>query len=153
MDFFPEITVTEAEAELMARGMLAVARADGKAHDRELAMVTSFYGEVVNGSPMQLASIEKEADVPPAVLAAGLTREPIGMLFIKTCILCAYADGTYHEKERAKVGQYAAALGIGDAALTELEQSVKEFLLGQLTGLQNRDAALEVAKELDLSGS
>ena len=146
MEFFPEIAMTEEEAELMAHGMLAVARADGKLHEREIAMVQSFYGEVSSASSM--ASLEHEPDIAPDVLAAGLARGSLGMLFVKTCILCAYADGTYHPKEKAKVDAYATALGIGAEAVGELEQSVKEYLLGHLTGLQNRDAAIEVAKKM-----
>ena len=148
MDFFPEIAVTDEEGELIARGLLAVARADGQLHDREITLVQGFYRDAAGGGAISLSSVEREADVAADVLASGLAREAVGMLFVKTSILLAYADGAYHEKERAKIAEYANALGIGDEALTQLEQSVKEFLLGQLTGLSNREAALEVAKEL-----
>ena len=148
MDFFPEIMLSETEAELVALGLLAVARADGKLHDRELALVQSFYGEVVDDGVVR--RLESEGDIDAAVLAAGLTREPVPMMFVKSAILCAYADGEYHEKERAKIVEYATALKIGEPALVELEQSVKEYLLGQLSHLQNREAALAVAKELEV---
>src|SRR5690606_1726764 len=131
-----------------AHGLLAVARADGKVHERELALIASFYGEIAGGSGNALASLANEPDIAPAVLAAGLTREPVAMLFVKTCILLAYADGEYHAKEKAKVDAFAHALQISDAAVAELEQSVKEYLLGHLAGLANREAALAVAKKL-----
>lgn len=150
MEFFPEVAVTENEAELIAHGLLAVARADGDLHQRELALVSSFYGEVVGGSGTSIASLANEPDIAPEVLAAGLGREPVAMLFVKTCILLAYADGSYSPKEKAKLEAYAHALEITDAALAELEQSVKEYLLGHLSGLKNREAALAVAKELDV---
>lgn len=150
MEFFPEITLSDEEGELIARGMLAVARADGQVHDREIGLVQGFFGEVGGGAPASLAAIEREADIDAKVLAAGLGREAVGMLFIKSCILLAFADGAYHEKERAKIEEYATALGIGADALGELEQSVKEFLLGQLTDLNNRDAAVTIAKELGI---
>jgi tellurite resistance protein len=127
-----------------------VARADGKVHDRELALVASFYGEIAGGTGTSLASLANEPDIEPDVLGSGLTREPVAMLFVKTCILLAYADGEYHAKEKAKVDAYAHALEISDSAVAELEQSVKEYLLGHLANLANRDAALEVAKKLDL---
>jgi len=148
MEFFPEIAITEGEAELIAHGLLAVARADGELHDRELALVASFYGEVVGGSGSNLAALANESDIEPDVLAAGLRREQVAMLFVKTSILLAYADGQYGEREKAKITGFARALEIGDAALTELEQSVKEYLLGHLSGLKNREAAVEVAKKL-----
>ena len=150
MEFFPEIVLSEEEGELIARGMLAVARADGQLHDREVALVQGFYGEIADGSAVSLAAVQREEDIAPEVLASGLARESVGMLFIKTCILLAYADGEYHAAEKAKIGAYATALEIGAPALAELEQSVKEYLIGQLGALQNRDAAVEVAKELGL---
>ncbi len=150
MEFFPEVMLSQGEAELMAHGLMAVARADGKLHEREIAMVRGFYGEVGSGSNNALSSFENEPDIEPSVLAAGLSREEVGMLFIKTAILCAYADGACHPKEKAKIVEYATALSIPGSAVAELEQSVKEFLIGHVAGLQNRDAALAVAKELDV---
>ncbi len=150
MEFFPEIAVTEGEAELIAHGLLAVARADGKLHERELALVSRFYGEVIGGDGAAIARVARESDIEPDVLAAGLSREPVAMLFVKTSILLAYADGQYHPEEKKRIEAYAHALEITDAALAELEQSVKEFLVGHLAGLANRDAALAVAKELDV---
>jgi tellurite resistance protein len=148
MDFFPEVMLTDREGELIALGLLAVARSDGKLHDRELALVQSFYGEVVDDAALR--NLEAEGDIDPEVLAAGLTREPIPMLFLKSAVLCAYADGEYHDKEKAKIEAFAKALEVEDGALEELHQSVKEYLLSQLSHLKNTDAALEVAKELGI---
>ena len=148
MDFFPEVMLTEGEAELIAQGLLAVARSDGQLHDRELALVQSYYGEVVDDGVIR--RLETEGDIAASVLASGLARPPIPMLFIKSAILCAHADGEYHLKERAKVEEYATAMNIGATALAELEQSVKEFLLSQLSHLRNREATLEVAKKLEI---
>ena len=115
MDFFPEISITDGEAELIALGLFAVARADGQLHDRELALVQSFYGELVEASVLR--RLEAEPDIEPSVLAAGLTREPLPMLFLKTAILCAHADGTYHDLERARIAEYGTALEVGPDAL------------------------------------
>src|SRR5690606_26804467 len=48
MDFFPELFIDEAQAEVIARGLFAVARAEGGVHEREAAMVKSFFGEAVS---------------------------------------------------------------------------------------------------------
>jgi tellurite resistance protein len=149
MEFFPEIALTQGEAETIARGLLSVARADGQLHEREIAMVQSFYAEIA-GTSAAFAAFEKEPDIDPSALADRLSREEVAMLFVKTCILCSYADGQYHPKEKAKVNEYAKALGIGAPALAELEQSVKEFLVSHVAGLKNREAALAVAKGLDV---
>jgi tellurite resistance protein len=150
MEFFPETNVSENEAELIAQGLLAVARADGQLHARELAMVQAFYGEIVGGTGTAVAGLERGADIPAKILADGLTRAPVAMLFVKTALLCAYADGAYGPKERAKIEEYATALGIEPAALEELHQSVKEYLVAQLTNVKNVDAVLEVSKKLDM---
>lgn len=149
MEFFPEIMVTDEEGELIARGMLAVARADGQLHDREITLVQGFLGEATGGSPISLTAVQREGDIEPDILAAGLAREAVGMLFVKSCILLAYADGVFHPAEKEKILSYAKALGISDAAVTELEQSVKEFLVGQFTHLADREAVVQVARELE----
>ena len=38
-DFFPEIDIREDQAEAIARGLYAVAKADGNVHEREAAMI------------------------------------------------------------------------------------------------------------------
>ena len=149
MEFFPEIMITDEEGELIARGMLAVARADGNLHDREITLVQGFLGDVTAGSAASLAAVKREDDIEPDVLAAGLGREAVGMLFVKSCILLAYADGVYHPEEKKKILAYAKALDISEEAVGELEQSVREFLVGQLSHLQDRESALAVAKELE----
>lgn len=150
MEFFPEVMITDEEGALIARGLLAVARADGNLHDREITLVQGFLGES-GGSANALNAAAKEADIEADVLAAGLTRETIGMLFVKSCILLAYADGVYAPAEKAKIEAYAAALDISGEAISELEQSVREFLLGQLNHVQDTAAVVQVAKELNES--
>lgn len=150
MEFFPETNVTEHEAEIIAHGLMAVARADGQLHAKELAMVQAFYGEVIGGSGTAMAALENEPDIAADVLAGGLSRGPVAMLFLKTAILCAYADGTYGQKEGAKIAAYAKALGVETGALDELHQSVKEYLIAQLTNVKNVDAVLAVSKKLSV---
>ena len=148
MEFYPEIQLSVGEAEVMARGLLAVARADGKLHGREAAMVQSFFGEVTGGSGGALAALESAPSIEPDALSAGLQRPEVARMFVKTCILMAHADGEYHPKERAAIAAYAKALGIADEEVRQLEQSVKEYLVGQLAHLANVEAAAKVAKAL-----
>lgn len=150
MEFFPEVMISHEEGALMARGMLAVARSDGNLHDREITLVQGFLG-AAGGSPFALNAFSNEDDIGADVLAAGLTRDAIGMLFIKSCILLAYADGVYAPAEKAKIEAYAAALDISGDAIAELEQSVREFLLSQLHHVQDTAAVVQVARELNES--
>ena len=43
MDFFPPTDINPAQAEAIARGLFAVARADGAVHPMELMLIQGFY--------------------------------------------------------------------------------------------------------------
>jgi uncharacterized membrane protein YebE (DUF533 family) len=148
MDFFQETDVTAGQAEIIARGMLAVARAEGGLRKAELELVKSFYSEVSGGGARHLASLEQAPDLAPEVAATALTSETLAKLFLKSCILAGYADGTYTKEERAVVDGFAKALKTDKKVLEELEQSVKEYLVSHLAGLANVEGAAAVARKL-----
>ena len=58
MDFFQETEITAGQAEIIARGMLAIARAEGGMRQAELELVKSFYSDVSGGGARHLASLE-----------------------------------------------------------------------------------------------
>jgi tellurite resistance protein len=150
MDFFQETEISAGQAEVIGRGMLAVARADGSVRRAELELVKSFYSEITGGGPRHLASLEQAPDLLPEVAATALSSETLARLFLKSCILAGYADGTYTPEERAVVEGFAKALRIDGEVLAKLEQSVKEYLVGQLAGLANVEAAAAVARKLKI---
>jgi tellurite resistance protein len=150
MDFFKETEVTAAQAEVIARGMLAVARAEGGARKAELELVKAFYSDVVGGGARHVASLEQAPDLTPEVAATALSSEPLARLFVKSCILAGYADGAYSTEERQVVDRFAKALGLGKGVLEELEQSVKEYLVSHLSGLSNVEATASIARKLKL---
>jgi tellurite resistance protein len=149
MDFFPEIEIRQDQAEAMARGLFAIARADGQVHEREAAIIAEFFVSTTSVAA-DLGSLERAPRIEGATLKLHLPTADLRRLFIKTAILLAYADGAYGAKESAMIGEYAKALELGDKDLALLEQQVKEFLLSQLTGLTNVQAAAEVARELKI---
>ena len=148
MEFFHEIDVTAGQAEIVARGMLAIARADGTVRPAEIELVKSFYSEVSAGGARHLASLVQAADLTPEVAATALTTRPLAELFLKSCILAGYADGSYTADERALVEEFAKGLRVDAPALSKLEQSVKEFLVSHLAGLSNVESVAGVAKKL-----
>lgn len=148
MEFFQETDINPAQADAIARGLFAVARADGAVHPMELTLIQSFYNETVGGSPAQLASLERGIDVEPALLATAISSPQVAQLFVKTALLLAYVDNGCSAAERGLIGRYADALGVTGEQVAHLEQSVKEFLVGQLAHLANVDAAVEVARKL-----
>jgi tellurite resistance protein len=150
MEFFQETEITAGQAEVVARGMLAVARAEGGLRKAELELVKSFYSEVAGGGARHLAALENAPDLTPDVAATALTSEPLAHLFLKSCILAGYADGDYTPEEREVVNRFANALSVDEAAVTKLEHSVKEYLLSHLAGLSNVEATASIAKKLKL---
>ena len=150
MDFFPPTDINPAQAEAIARGLFAVARADGAVHPMELMLIQGFYNDTAGGGPSDFAALERGVDVEPALLATAISSPALSQLFTKTALLVAYADNGCSPAERAVIERYAAALGLTPAEVAHLDQSVKEFLLGQLAHLSNVDATVAVAKKLGM---
>lgn len=149
-NFFPEIEISAEQAEVMARGLFAVARAEGGMHEREKTLLMSFFADVGEGSGARsLSALEHAPDLSPSELASALTSRAHALLFVKTCILMAWADNNYAEKERDLVEGFSTALGLGEEDVSELEQEVKSYLLSSLVRLANSEAVAEVSRELD----
>jgi len=149
MDFFGEIEISENEAEMFARGLYVVARAEGGVHEREEALISAFLDDV-GGGGLSLASLARMTPPKAADVQAGLGRPEVAKLFLKTALLLAYVDGSYALEERKVIVDFATALGVNDKDLAELEQGVREYLLGHLVHLKNVDVARKVAKNLGL---
>jgi len=150
MDFFPEIEIRQDQAEAIARGLFAVAKADGVVHEREAAIIAEFYVSTTSVAA-DLGSLERSPRIEGASLKLMLPSAELRRLFVKTAVLLAYADGSYGSKESVAIAEYAKALEISDKDLGTIEQQVKEYLLSQLAHLANTDAAVQVAKEMKLS--
>ena len=146
MEFFPEIDVDERQAEAIARGLYAVAKIDG-VHERELALIAGFYADA-GGSVKALSELERREAIKPDELAAVLHEHDHRLLFVKSALLLAFADGAVSAEEQKIISGYAQALGIAGPDLARLEEGVKEYLLGQLSHLANVDAVRQVARKL-----
>jgi tellurite resistance protein len=146
-DFLPEIEIREDQAEAIARGLYAVARADGNIHEREAAMINEFFNATTDHAS-HLAALERMPKLDPAHLAAALPSAELRQLFLKSAVLLAHVDGSFSAQEQKQIGAYAKAFGIDASALTKLEAAVKDYLLGHLSHLHNVHGVAEVAKEL-----
>ena len=150
MDFFGEVEITEHEAEMFARGLYVVARAEGGVHEREEALIAAFLDDVAGGT-LSLASLARMSSPSAKDMKGALGGRPeLARLFLKTALLLAYVDGNYALEERKVIVDFAMALGVGDKELAELEQAVREYLLGHLVHLKTVDVARKVAKNLGL---
>jgi uncharacterized tellurite resistance protein B-like protein len=148
-EFFPEIEIRQEQAEAIARGLFAVAKADGTVHDREAAIIAEFFVSTT-AAASDLGALERAPTIEGSTLKLFLPTVELRRLFIKTAILLAFADSSYGANESKIIGEYAKALEVGEKDLQLLEQQVKEYLLSQLSHLSNVQAAAQVAKELKL---
>lgn len=147
-DFFPQIDVSQPAAEAIARGLYAVAKVDGL-HEREEALVASFWSEVGGGAGA-LSELRRAGNITTAELIATLPSKDLRQLFVKTAMLMAWADGKVSDAERKIISEYALALQLSTEDVKALESSVKEYLLGHLSSVKNSDSVAKVAGKLDL---
>lgn len=145
MNFAPEIQLSPEQAAAMARGLYAVAHADG-IHEQEAALVAAFWEEA-GGSEQALSELRHHKPISSEELAEALSSGELRRLFVKTALLLAFADGQVSGKESELVRDFTAKLGLG-GELAALEGQVKDFLLSQLAHIQNTDALTEIAKKL-----
>lgn len=137
MSLFEDVELNDAQASAVGRAMLAVARADGAADPREVALIE------------ELAPVDAAAPDPsPAELAETLTEEKGRELLLQSALLVALVDGDYSAAERAVVGRFAEALGVNSPRLEELASGVKAFLMAPLLPLANTSSVLDVSRKL-----
>lgn len=147
IDLFPEVEVSEDEAEAIGRGLFAVARADGDLHESERALISEFFASI-GDRPSGLAALEREAPISPENLALALPRGELRQLFLMTALLLSLCDGEYGSGEQALIAKFARAMEFADDELTLMTTRVKEYMLSQLSHLKNVDATVAVAREL-----
>jgi uncharacterized membrane protein YebE (DUF533 family) len=150
MEFFPEISINEHQAQAIARGLYTVAAVDG-IHEREAALIASFYATTADSEARpvtSLAELGRLGPLPPAELAAALSSEDLRQLFVKAALLLAYADGKVTAAERAQIAAYRTALGVSPDRQAALEESVRDHLMQPLSRLANTAAVGKVAKQL-----
>jgi hypothetical protein len=132
----------------IVRGLYALAHCD-EVHQSEQVMIKSFYDacrEEAAGLADFKDIVAQEFDAEEA--AEILNTPALRHTFLKSCLLLAFADGRYSEAEQAKIQEFAAALGVEDAALAELKDQVTEHLFSQIAHIENIDALREIAREL-----
>ena len=135
MNFLPEIPLTQFQAEAIARGLFAIAHADGL-HEREAALVAAFWSET-GGSERALAELSRRDAITTEELGAVLPTPELRRVFLKTALLLAFADGQVSSKESEMVRGFAKELAL-DSELSTLEAQVKEYLLGQLAHIDRK---------------
>jgi uncharacterized membrane protein YebE (DUF533 family) len=135
------------QIQSMVRGMYDLAKVDG-VHPAELVMLRGFYDECQREGKA-LTSFDDLIAVPFDLRAAAevLDTTERKTAFLHSCLLLAYADGSYSASEQAHIRKFAQALGVGTDILATLESQVSDTLMQQFAGVQNVEALQQVARE------
>ncbi len=120
---FSDIRLSADEAAVMAGGLRDVAEVDGT-HPEEAELIESLVGEMA----ADLGDVPSVPRVTPADIAARLVDPTLRTVFLQSALLLAMADGVISEPERARIRQYASALGVSDVAYAELEHVIESWV-------------------------
>ena len=145
MNFSDNIELNINHIQSLVRGMHELSLLDG-VHDAERVMLLGFY-EACQAESNALASFQDLVAVPLDL--AGLDdvfdSPQLKQTFLHSCLLLAYADGHYSAGERARVVEYAKALGVSDEELRQIEDGVADHLMQQISRIENVEALGQVA--------
>ncbi len=118
---FTDIKLSADDANAIVAALEDVAESDGQ-HAEEMAMIQGFVEmldvDLGEKKPTKLAKMS------PAKLALAITDADARKVAIQCAILLAWADGVFSDKERARVVDYATALGFSKAAYDGMEQTI-----------------------------
>ncbi len=145
-ELYEGVELSPEQTEVVCRGLLDLASVDGT-HDSEMALIADFSGgadlDALAAKPFELAAAAQ-------VLTNG--GDAVVESFLTSCYLLIYADGDHSEAERARVREYADALGVSADRLESLHTKARLYLLQILaTNLRNKAAVRDVAAEMGLS--
>ena len=141
----PWLGITQVQS--MVRGMYDLAKVDG-VHQAEMVMLRGFYDECQREA-QALTSFDDLIAVPFDLRAACevLDTQERKTAFIQSCLLLAYADGSYSAAEQAHIRKFAQALQVETATLATLEAQVADTLMQQFASVRNVEALQQVARE------
>jgi uncharacterized membrane protein YebE (DUF533 family) len=145
-ELYEGIDLTPDQSEWIVRGLLDLAAVDG-IHDAERALISDFHaGESLEA----LAAKGFDAKAAATVFHNGGAR--VVEAFIVSCYLLIYADGQHSDAERARIAEYASALGLDHGALEELHVKARLYVLQSLAHLLwNRDTVKEIGASMGLT--
>jgi tellurite resistance protein len=147
-DFFESVDLGLNHVQVIIQGMYKVAKSDD-VHATELVMLRQFYDacrEEVSGLADFDDVISMDFDKKEA--SEILDTPELKQIFLKSCYLLAFADGSFSYEESAVLRKLAADLGMDDDLVATVREEVQDYLLQQISKIQNVEAVVEVAKEM-----
>lgn len=143
-ELYEGIELDATQTEWICRGLIDLAKVDGL-HEAEIELIEGFASA---GGPGQanVADLKNAPfDLAEAAPILGAS-EQLTEAFLASCYLLIYADGMHSDQERARIGEYADALGVERDRLEDLHVRARLYLLQMMAqGLRNKEAIKMVA--------
>ena len=149
-ELYEGIDLTAAQAEWIVRGLLDLAAVDGT-HESEHELIADFHAGEGGGESLEaLAAKGFNASEAAAVFQSGGAK--VVEAFLVSCYLLIYADGAHSDEERARIAEYAVALGLDHGQLEELHVKARLYVLQSLAHiLWTRDTVKQIGSSMGLS--
>lgn len=134
--------------QTIVQALYQLAQTDG-VHSAERIMLREFYDQCQREGGA-LTSFDELLAQPfdLADSAEDFNSDDLKIALLNSCLLLAYADGHYTAGEREKIRSYAAILNFSADDLAQLEETVADHLMQQISRISNMEALQEVAQEL-----
>ena len=134
--------------QTIVQALHQLAETDG-VHESEKVMLMGFY-QACQDEGRALTSFDALLKQPFDLQdnVDDFNTDALKIALLNSCILLAYADGHYSVGERQKIREYAALLEFGESDLEQLEETVSDHLMQQISRVKNLEALQAVAQEL-----
>jgi tellurite resistance protein len=122
---FTDLTLSADDANAIVAALRDVAQSDGE-HEEEVDMIAGFVALL--DADLGNESATSLPEMTPEKLASTITDEKVRTVAIQCAVLLAWADGAYSDKERARVVEYASALGFSREAYDGIETAITSWV-------------------------
>ena len=120
---FSDVPLSADDAIVIAGALQDIAEVDGN-HPEEQALIASLLEELSE----ELGDTLTLPRVTPQDIASKLSDPELRTVFLQSALLLAMADGKISNPERARIREYATALGINDVAYAEIEGVIESWV-------------------------
>jgi tellurite resistance protein len=122
---FTDVPMTSDDARAIVAALRDIAETDG-VHEEEKALIESFMAALdLDLGAIEPTQLEK---MTPAQLAAQIFDPALRTITVQCAVLVAMADGSISEKERARVMEYATALGMSREGYENIESVIADWV-------------------------
>ncbi len=143
-ELYEGIELTAEQTEWICRGLLDLAAVDG-VDQSEVELVEEFYHSGTGQAADLDALKAKGFDLAEAAAVFKAGGGALVESFLVSSYLLIYADGEHSDEERARIAQYAAAVGLDAESLERLHVKARLYLLETLAKtLRNREVVKAV---------